>query len=64
MSVVTELLDRLSGIAVVRERLGETAKRVELLTDRLIDHERRLTRVETLMSVEPPPRNVRALPKR
>ena len=50
MSVITDILDRLSGIAAVRERLAETAKRVDLLADRLLDHERRLTRVETLLA--------------
>ena len=54
MSLITELLDRLSGIAVVRERLGDTAKRVDALADRLVDHERRITRLETLAPFEPP----------
>ena len=54
MSLITELLDRLSGIAVVRERLGDTAKRVDALADRLGDHERRITRLETLAPSEPP----------
>ena len=54
MSLITELLDRLSGVAVVRERLGDTVKRVDALTERLVDHERRLTRLEVLMPSEPP----------
>ena len=54
MSVIAEILDRLSGIAVVRERLADTARRVELLSERLLDHERRLTRVETLIAADPP----------
>ena len=54
MSVIAEILDRISGIAVVRERIADTARRVELLSERLLDHERRLTRVETLIAVEPP----------
>jgi hypothetical protein len=54
LSAITELLDRLSGIAVVRERLGDTAKRVDHLADRLLDHERRLTRLETLAPPDPP----------
>ena len=49
MSLITELLDRLSGIAVVRERLGDTVKRVDALAERLVDHERRLTRLEVLV---------------
>jgi hypothetical protein len=54
LSLITELLDRLSGVAVVRERLGGTVKRVDALTERLVDHERRLTRLEVLMPSEPP----------
>jgi hypothetical protein len=54
LSLITELLDRLSGVAVVRERLGDTVKRVDALTERLVDHERRLTRLEVLMPSEPP----------
>lgn len=54
MSLITELLDRLSGIAVVRERLADTAKRVDALADRLLDHERRITRLETLGPQTPP----------
>ena len=53
MSVITELLDRVSGVAVVRERLGDTAKRVDALAERLVDHERRITRLETLAPPEP-----------
>ncbi len=54
MSLITELMDRLSGVAVVRERLGDTVKRVEALTERLVDHERRLTRLEVLVPPELP----------
>jgi hypothetical protein len=50
VSVVTEILDRLSGIAVVRERLAETGKRVDSLAEHLLDHERRLTRLEVLIA--------------
>jgi hypothetical protein len=53
MSVVTDLLDRLSGVAVVRERLGDTAKRVDALAERFVDHERRITRLETIAQPEP-----------
>jgi hypothetical protein len=54
VSLIAELLDRLSGVAVVRERLGDAAKRVDALADRLVDHERRITRLETLAPSEPP----------
>lgn len=46
MSLVTEVLDRLSGIAAVREHMNMTSQRVEKLADLLIDHERRLIRLE------------------
>lgn len=49
MSLLTDILDRLSGVAVVRERLSDTALRVDRLADRVLDHERRLARLETLI---------------
>lgn len=58
MSLLSEILDRLSGVAIVRERLSETSQRVERLAERVLDHERRITRVETLV-LEPPPRTKR-----
>lgn len=58
MSLLSEILDRLSGVAIVRERLSETSQRVERLAERVLDHERRITRVETLV-LEPPPRRRR-----
>lgn len=55
MTVITDILDRLSGVAVVRERLADTGKRVDHLAESLLDHERRLTRLEAL-TLEPQPR--------
>ena len=49
MSVLSEVLDRLSGVAVIRERLADTAQRVERVTDLMLDHERRLARLEALV---------------
>jgi hypothetical protein len=60
MSLLTDILDRLSGVAVVRERLAETALRVDRLADHVLDHERRLARLETLV-LEPRPEGARAL---
>ncbi len=51
MSVITELLDRLSGITVVKERLSETVRRVEQLGERVLEHDRRLTRIETVAEI-------------
>lgn len=53
MSLVTEILGRLSGIAAVREHLNMTSRRVEKLADLMIDHERRLIRLE---AGTPPPK--------
>ena len=53
MSLVTEILDRLSGIVAVREHLNMTSQRVEKLADLMIDHERRLIRLE---ASTPPPK--------
>lgn len=58
MSVITDILDRLSGVAVVRERVVETGKRVDHLADSLLDHERRLTRLEA-HTLEPAPRGAK-----
>lgn len=51
MSLVTEILDRLSGIAVVREKLMETGQKVNTLAAWVLDHEKRLTRLETLSGI-------------
>jgi hypothetical protein len=58
MSLVTEILDRLSGVAIVRERLSDTGQRVDRLSERVLDHERRLARLETLV-LEAPVRRAR-----
>lgn len=55
MSLISEILDRLSGVAVVRERLAETSRRVERLAEHLLDHERRLARLEAMVLESPPP---------
>jgi hypothetical protein len=51
MSLVTEILDRLSGVAVVREKLSETSQKVNTLAAWVLDHEKRLTRLDTLSGV-------------
>jgi hypothetical protein len=48
MSAISEILERLSGIAVLREKLNETSKRVEKTGEWLLDHEKRLTVLETI----------------
>lgn len=61
MSLISEILDRLSGVAAVRERLAETGQRVSTLTDWVVDHEKRLTRLETVIAVG---RQTKRLPKK
>lgn len=46
MSLVTEILDRLTGIAVVRTKLDQTTDRVETMGAWLLDHEKRMVRLE------------------
>lgn len=46
MSAVTDILERLSGISVVREKLNDTTERVNKVADWLLDHERRITTLE------------------
>ena len=48
MSLVTEVLERLSGIAIVREKLDDTSHRMDRVADWLLDHEKRIVRLEEL----------------
>ena len=61
MSTIGEILDRLSGIAILKERLAETNRDVDRSLNWLLDHEKRLTRLETLAGAgaEPPPKRPR-----
>ena len=58
MTVITEILDRLSGVEVLKEKLRDTAQRVEDWAGRVVeldrqvqDVDRRLVRIETLADV-------------
>ncbi|HSQ79581.1 MAG TPA: hypothetical protein VLU54_00335 [Casimicrobiaceae bacterium] len=72
MSVIAEILDRLSGIEVVKEKLQDTGHRVERLAERVVElhrtvHEidRRLVRIETYAEIAKAARKPgRTLPKR
>lgn len=46
LSTTAEILDRLSGVAVLKERLAETNRNVERALIWLLDHEKRLIRLE------------------
>ncbi len=47
MSLVKEILERLSGVHVVSEKLDMTMDRVKALSEHMLDHEKRLVRIET-----------------
>lgn len=58
MSVITEILDRFSGVEVVKEKLRDTGVRVEQWATRVVeldrqvqDIDRRLVRIETLAEI-------------
>ena len=71
MSVITEILDRLSGVEVVKEKLRDTGVRVEHMAQRVVeldrqvqDVDRRLIRIETFAEIAKAQRgNQRKLPK-
>jgi hypothetical protein len=71
MSVIAEILDRLSGVEVVKDRLRDTGARVEqwaahvVALDRQVqDIDRRLVRIETFAEVAVARRKApRRLPK-
>jgi hypothetical protein len=69
MSVIAEILDRLSGVEVVKEKLRATGTRIEQLAERMVDLDRqvqvidrRLVRIETFVEVAKPSAQ-RRLPK-
>ena len=72
MSVITEILDRLSGVEVVKEKLRDTGVRLEQLAGGMIEIDRqvqgidrRLVRIETFVEVAEVTRKTpqRRLPK-
>ena len=71
MTVITEILDRLSGVEVIKEKLRDTGARVEQWAMRVVeldrqvqDVDRRLVRIETLAEVAQAGRSAnRKLPK-
>jgi hypothetical protein len=46
MSLVQEMLDRLSGVAALRDRLNDVRATLQDHQGFLLDHERRLARLE------------------
>jgi len=57
MSAITEILERFSGIAVVRERLTDTTYRIDKLAEWVLDHEKRLIAMEMKQPKLPAPKS-------
>jgi hypothetical protein len=53
LSTIAEILDRLSGVAVLKERLAETNRNVDRSLAWLLDHEKRLIHLEAAAKVAP-----------
>ncbi|MCC6535543.1 MAG: hypothetical protein IT531_23575 [Burkholderiales bacterium] len=58
MSVVTEILDRLSGIAALKERLTAQQSTLDKHDEWLFDHEKRLLQLENVRSARTPRRRI------
>jgi hypothetical protein len=59
LSIIAEILDRSSGVAVLKERLSETNRNAERGLAWLLDHEKRLIQLEAtrqVASTATPPR--------
>ena len=54
MSLVTDILDRLTGLAVVKAQLDTTAAELRRMGDWLLDHEKRLIRLESATNTGEP----------
>lgn len=66
MSTIAEILDRLSGVAVLKERLAETNRNVDRSLTWLLDHEKRLIHLEAAAKAAPvvPPASPARLPRK
>jgi len=48
---ISEIINRLSGLNLIKEKLERTSKRIEKLSDYVVDHEKRLIRMETIVDI-------------
>ncbi len=65
MSLVTEILDRLTGLAAVKAQLDTSAADVRRLADWVLDHEKRVLRLEAGRSPpDPTSRRSARLPRK
>ena len=53
MSLITEILDRLTGLAVIKAQLDSTASDVRRMGDWLLDLEKRTIRLESQTTAAP-----------
>jgi hypothetical protein len=51
MSLVTDILDRLSGVAVVKTELAHTVQRIDKLGEVVFNHETRIARLERTLAL-------------
>lgn len=63
MSTIADILDRLSGVATLKERLAETSRNVDRSLSWLLDHEKRLIRIEASGEARQGPSRPRRLPR-
>jgi hypothetical protein len=57
MSAITDILDRLSGVAILKERLAHTSRNIDRTLGWLLDHEKRLIRIEADRGSNPSPKS-------
>jgi len=48
---LSEIINRLSGLNLIKEKLDRVSKRIEKLSDYVVDHEKRLIRMETIVDI-------------
>jgi hypothetical protein len=53
LSTIAKILDRLSGVAVLKERLSETNRNLKRSLAWLLDHEKRLIQLEATRQIIP-----------
>jgi hypothetical protein len=54
MSLITEILDRLTGLSAIKVQLDTTASEVRKIGDWVLDLEKRMIRLESHAVVTPP----------
>lgn len=54
MGTITDILDRLSGVAVLKAQVDVVAKNVDQSLTWLLDHEKRILKIEAKQGVSQP----------